>query len=60
MMIYTFKINIVHARSTFSPWQLQPKSLKYVRITTYQTDTKSKPNPNPNPNTTKQHALMNI
>jgi len=37
------------------------KSHKYVRITTYQPDTKSNPNPNPNHNpTTKQHAIVNI
>jgi len=29
-----------------------PKSRKYVCITTYQPDTKSYPNPNPNPNPT--------
>jgi len=38
-----------------------PKSHKYVCITTYQPDTKSNPNPNPNPNpTTKQQAIVNI
>jgi len=37
------------------------KSHKYVRITTYQPDTKSNPNPNRNPNpTTKQYAIVNI
>jgi len=34
-------------------------SHKYVRITTYQPDTKSNPNPNPSP-TTKKHAIVNI
>jgi len=38
-------------------WQLRPKEAQYVRITTYQPDTKSNPNPN---RTTKQHAIVNI
>jgi len=38
-----------------------PKSQKYLCITTYQPDTKSNPYPNPNPNsTTTQHAIVNI
>ena len=38
-----------------------PKSHKYVCITTYQPDTKSNHDPNPNPNSTsKQHEIVNI
>jgi len=37
------------------------KSHKYVRITTYQPDTKSNPNPNPNPNpTTEEPTIVNV
>jgi len=38
-----------------------PKSHKYVCITTYQPDAKSNPNPNPYTNpTTKQDTIVNI
>jgi len=47
---------IVSVRNNYNP-----KSHKYVFITTYQPDTRSNPNRNPNHNpTTTQHAIVNI